>query len=205
MLGVNRLDYRSVRARRQERARQLPGDELLASSVGTFTHGITIRASRADVWPWLAQMGAGTRGGWYSYDWLDNGRQRSAQRIIPELQHLNVGMLFPAGPGVTDGFSLLAYEPQRLLILAWLSPDSVPLVTWAFLLEEINEHTTRLVVRARGGAGYQFHGLPWPVAKHAVRAVHFLMERRQLLGIAQRAEALARARAHMPEARRKAA
>jgi hypothetical protein len=37
------------------------------------------------VWPWLAQMGAGSRAGWYSYDVLDNRRRSSATRIIPAL------------------------------------------------------------------------------------------------------------------------
>ena len=46
--------------------------------------------------------GAGPRGGWYSYDWLDNGRQPSATRIVPELQHPAVGTIFPALPSVTE-------------------------------------------------------------------------------------------------------
>ena len=68
-------------------------------------------------------MGAGSRGGWYSYDWLDNGRQPSATRIVPELQHPAVGTIFPALPGMTDGFSVLAIEPERALTLGWMAPD----------------------------------------------------------------------------------
>ena len=34
--------------------------------------------ARHEVWPWLVQMGAGSRAGWYSYDFLDNGRRPSA-------------------------------------------------------------------------------------------------------------------------------
>jgi pimeloyl-ACP methyl ester carboxylesterase len=45
-----------------------------------------------------------------------------------------------------------------------------------------------LVVRARGGPGYRFHGLPLPLTRIAVRIVHFIMQRKQLLGIARRAE-----------------
>ena len=26
----------------------------------------------------------GSRAGWYTYDFLDNGRQRSASRVVPE-------------------------------------------------------------------------------------------------------------------------
>jgi len=34
-----------------------------------INHAITIRRSPHDVWPWLAQMGAG-RAGWYGYDFV---------------------------------------------------------------------------------------------------------------------------------------
>ena len=99
---------RSVRATDLERTRGLPGDELIAEPIGTLTHAITIRRPAREVWPWLVQMGAGSRAGWYSYDIIDNGRQRSAGRIVAELQHIGVGTLFPAVPGATDGFHVLA-------------------------------------------------------------------------------------------------
>ena len=132
-------------------------------------------------------MGAG-RAGWYSYDVIDNGGRCSAFRIVPELQHLTVGMVFPALPGATDGFVLHSYEPERSLVLGWQSPDGAPLVTWAFVLREMEKGATRLVVRARGGAGYQFHAMPWWLAKRIVPFGHFVMQRKQLLGIALRAE-----------------
>jgi hypothetical protein len=180
----------SVRATREEKSRALPGDELISQAIDTLTHAITIRRSPRDVWPWLVQMGAGVRAGWYSYDRLDNGRQRSASRIVPELQHPAIGSIFPALPGVTDGFTLLAVDPERMLTLGWLTPDGTPQVTWAFLLEEISPGVTRLLVRARGGPGYRFHGLPLLLTRVVVRVVHFVMQRKQLLGIAGRAERL---------------
>ena len=195
---------RSVRATPEERQRRLPGDDLIPSPLGTFNHAITIRAPRTDVWPWLAQMGAGTRAGWYSYDFLDNGRHASARQIVSALQHLSVGMLFPAGPGATDAFTLLGYEPPRFLILGSLSPDGDPVVTWAFVLQEVDVRTTRLIVRVHGGGAYHFHGLPWPVAKYVIRIVHFVMQRKQLLGIARRAEDLARSLPPVPVQRRAA-
>lgn len=114
---------RSVRWTAAEGSTTLPGDALIAQPIGSLTHGITIRRAPREVWPWLAQMGAGTPAGWYSYDQLDNGRRPSALRILPELQHLTVGMVFPAVPGVRDGFSLVAFEPGLLLVLGWFSPD----------------------------------------------------------------------------------
>jgi hypothetical protein len=144
------MSSRSVRATRTEARQPLPGDDLIPKPVGSLTHAVTIKRPRHDVWPWLAQMGAGSRAGWYSYDFLDNGRQPSARRIVPELQSLTAGMVFPAVPGATDGFTLLAFEPERFLVLGWPSPDRSPLVTWAFVLQEL-AGSTRLIVRARGG------------------------------------------------------
>ena len=55
--------YRSVRATRPERTRDLPGDQLIPEPIGSLTHAITIPCPRREVWPWLAQMGAGSRAG----------------------------------------------------------------------------------------------------------------------------------------------
>jgi len=180
--------WRSVRAIRDEQTRRLPGDELIADASGFLTHAITIQAPPREVWPWIAQMGAGSRSGWYSYDFLDNGSRPSASRIMPELQNLQLGMVFPALPAITDGFTLAAFEPEHFLVLDWKDPHGTVLVTWAFVLEPLADASTRLITRARGGAHYRFHGLPTPIAKHVIRFVHFIMERKQLLGIAQRAE-----------------
>jgi hypothetical protein len=180
--------WRSVRADRAERTRLLVGDDFIREPLGTLTHAITLGRPPQAVWPWLIQMGAGSRAGWYSYDVLDNGRQPSATRLVPALQHITIGSVFPALPGATEGFVVLAFEPYRSLILGWPSPDGPPLVTWSFVLEERAGHSTRLIVRARGGQDYRFHGLPSWVSLPIVRLVHFVMQRKQLLGIARRVE-----------------
>jgi len=187
-MGSTRI--RSIRATREERACPLPGDGLIPHAIDTLTHGITIRRPPRDVWPWLAQMGAGTRAGWYSYDWLDNGGQPSVTRIIPELQHPAIGTIFPALPHVTEGFTVLAIEPERMLVLGWPAPDGTADVTWTFVLDCASPGVTRLLVRVRGGAGYRFHRLPLPLTRLAIRIVHLVMQRKQLLGIAKRAEAI---------------
>jgi hypothetical protein len=185
---VNRAS-RPVRATAGERTRPLPGDDLIANPLSTFTNAVTVHAAPHDVWPWVAQMGVG-RAGWYSYDALDNGGEASAACINPELQHLELDMVFPAGPGITDGFTLAAFEPGRFLVLDWKTPDGVRLVSWAFVLEPLNG-ATRLIVRVRGATGYGFFGVPPSLTKHimpVVHAVHFIMQRKQLLGIAERAQ-----------------
>ena len=180
---------RTVRASRVERARTLAGDELIPQPIGSLTHAITIRRPAREVWPWLVQMGAGTRAGWYSFDFLDNGRQRSADRIMPSLQSIAPGALCPAVPGVTDGFHVLTFETGRWLVLGWRpATGAAPIMTWAFVLEERADGSTRLIVRARAGRGYSFCGLPAWIGMPAVRVAHAIMERRQLHGIASRVE-----------------
>ena len=163
---------------------------MIPEPVGSFTHAITIRRRWQDVWPWLAQMGAGSRAGWYSYDWLDNGRRRSADRIVPRLQSIAVGALFPAIPGATSAFHVLSLEAGQYLVLG-VRPASgaAPIVTWSFVLDARADGSTRLIVRARGGREYPFYGLPAWIGKPIIRLVHFIMERKQLHGIASRAEA----------------
>jgi hypothetical protein len=190
---ASRRRWPSVHATTDEGARALPGDERIPQAIETLTHGVTIPRAPRDVWPWLVQMGAGSRGGWYSYDWLDNGRQPSATHIVPALQHPAVGAIFPALPGITEGFTLLAIEPERTLTLGWPSPNGTLDVTWTFVLDEIAPGVTRLLVRVRGGPSYRFHGLPLWLTRRVVRVVHFMMQRKQLLGIASRAERCAAA------------
>ena len=180
--------HRSVRASGIERSRPLPGDALIPGPADTLTHGITIGCGPHAIWPWLIQMGAG-RAGWYSYDALDNGQRPSADRLVPELQDIAVGRVFPALPGMTDGFVVLAFGTGRWLLLGFPDRDGTPLVTWAFVLDEQADHSTRLIVRVRAARGYRFHGLPAWLSKPAIGLVHFVMERKQLLGIAKRAEA----------------
>ena len=174
-----------VRATNEERVRVLPGDEHLPAAAAVLTHAITIGAPAEDVWPWLVQMGAG-RAGWYSYDFLDNGRRPSATTLVKELQDVAIGTVFPAMPGATDGFILLALDTPWSLVLGWPVPS--PVVTWAFTLERGRSDSTRLIVRVRAARGYRFRGLPAWASQPLIRIVHFVMQRKQLLEIARRAE-----------------
>ena len=172
----------------------LPGDEMIRHAAGSLTHAITVHCNRRELWPWLVQMGA-DRAGWYSYDILDNGGRHSAERILHGLQNPSVGAVFPALPGRRDGFVLLETEPTHWLVLGWPSDDGGLMVTWAFMLHEIDDNTTRLIVRARASGDYRFHGLPKAMGLLLARIVHFVMERKQLLEIARRAETAAERRA----------
>lgn len=141
------------------------------------------------MWPWLLQMGAG-RAGWYSYDFLDNGGRASARELVPELQEVHLGTIMPAMPGVTDGFTVLCMDPERSLTIGWVPGDGAPpMMTWSFVLQEPRARITRLIVRARGSNEYRPpFGLPRWTATSLMRWIHFVMQRKQLLGIADRAE-----------------
>ena len=176
-----------VRATPSEVTRSLPGDDLIAQPIGSVNHAITIHRSPHEVWPWLVQMGSG-RAGWYAYDFIDNGRQRSADHILPEYQDISVGNVFPALPGVRDVFTVAQCEPERSLVLSWRLPNGRYQTTWAFVLEQTQPDQTRLIVRGRVASGYRPYGLPQWFALSTGRIAHFIMQRKQLLGIARRAE-----------------
>ena len=63
------------------------------------------------------------------------------------------------------------------------------MMTWTFVLEANEPGQARLLVRARGAPGYQPpFGIPRFFSGTLLRWGHFIMERKQLLGIARRVE-----------------
>jgi hypothetical protein len=141
-------------------------------------------------------MGSG-RAGYYSVDTLDNGGRRSARELHPELMSIDVGDVLPATVGGTEGFEVLAVEEPRALILGGLydanvgaqcrfrsvRPERFWHVTWAFVLEPLDERTTRLHARAR--AAFSSDGL---LHATGIRPIHHLMQTTQLRNLAARAE-----------------
>lgn len=194
--GVLRLLVRELGAAPADSDRPLPGDELLGDARAQKTHAITFEAPIEQVWPWLVQMGAG-RAGWYSFDFLDNGRVPSADRIVPELQSLAVGDVLPALPNTPGGFAVLRLAEPRLLVLGDPSllpdgerPSAAPpwKTTWAFVLEPIGSTATRLTVRARAAGAPD---LKLSLIVPALGLAHEVMERRQLSNLRRRVEAAA--------------
>lgn len=171
-----------VRALGDEGRRSLPGDEIVPDSKGQWTNAITIRARPADIWPWILQMGC-NRAGWYSYDGLDNGGQPSAERIVAELQDVAVGDVFPWTPTDREGFIVRAIEPGRALVLGGTPPPFR--MSWAFVLQPLDETTTRLVARCRAVP----RSVPIGLLLRFFHPVHFAMQRKQLLTLKRRAEA----------------
>src|ERR1700676_1788586 len=77
-----------------ELRRPMPGDDIVREPGFNATRAISVAASPEAIWPWIVQIGFG-RGGWYSYDLLDNLGRGSAESLVPALQHIEVGDLVP--------------------------------------------------------------------------------------------------------------
>lgn len=180
-------------------SRPLPGDDLVAEARAVITRAVTIGAPPDAIWPWIVQLGQG-RGGLYSYDLLENLAGfdiHSLDYIDPALQSLRVGdnvRLVREGLPVDLRYVVAQIEPGRALVL--LTPGSptenmaagLPFASWAFVLEPVDAQQTRLLVRWRTTFRRDLNGLLWN--QYGLEPIHFLMERKMLLGIKARAERL---------------
>ncbi len=130
----------------EEVQRPMPGDELASNPTYRATRAITIDATPREIWPWLIQMGY-KRAGFYGYDIIENlGSPRgitSAERIVPEDQHPQVGDELPISPA--GGLVFYAIEPDQYMV--WSGGPGWGGYTWA--LYPIDETHTRLISRAR--------------------------------------------------------
>lgn len=173
----------------EELAEALPGDEQVPDATLHSTRAITISAAPSAVWPWLVQLGQG-RGGLYSYQGLENlagCRIENADRILPEHQRLAVGDPIRMGPPGYPWFRVAALAPEQHLVLRACDPKTGAPggMSWAFVLRATTGGC-RLLVRGRmriGAGPGEF--LVWRVFTDPI---WFVMERRMLLGLRERAE-----------------
>jgi hypothetical protein len=184
-------------ATEQEVGSSQPGDEIVGHAKYRTTHAVTIDAPVEEVWPWLVQLGQG-RGGMYSYDWLENLvglEMHSADRIVPELQDLAVGdviSLVPKGTEPDLHFVVARLDPPYLLVLGpgtsreEALKTNLPYPSWTFRHSPLAGGRSRLLVRFQ--SDFRPSPLGWLTNKYALEPVHFVMERKMLLGIKQRAE-----------------
>lgn len=160
----------------------LPGDYLAPYT--SSTRAVTIDAAQEVVWQWLVQLG-GDRGGFYSYTILENLLGYYTENtivIVPEFQEMKVGRLVVSTPPSAKGpdqvsWKVVAVGPGQYFVLqGW----------GAFVLRKAEPGKTRLIVRTHGWA------TPTLAAKLGyffTMPLHYLMERRMMLGIKARAEA----------------
>jgi hypothetical protein len=196
-----RQRYNRYGATEDELRRPLPGDELVLEPKLGYTRAITIDAPAERVWPWLVQFGQG-RGGFYSYDTLENlvgCGIHSVDEILPGHQELRPGDLIRSGRDTMPCWQVVDVAPPHHLVLIGAGTPADPQVpevvevvpdrdyvasTWQWYLEPIDGgRRTRLLVRQR--ETYSPH-LLW--IWHLVEPFNFVMEHRMLRGIRDRAE-----------------
>jgi hypothetical protein len=188
--------------------RAYPGDELIPRPAWSWAHGLEIDVPAEAVWPWVAQLGQ-DKGGFYSYQILENLAGcgiRNADRIHPEWQRLEIGdglKLHHAAPGLP----VVAIEQGRwFLVNARFDPRTgapvassreptageAVIASWLFLVESLAGGRSRLVSRYR--CAYENASLRTRLAfgTFPVEAIGFVMDRRMLLGIKERAERVGR-------------
>ena len=193
-----------------ERRKPLPGDGVVPEPMFAVTHASTINAPIERVWPWIAQMGS-DRGGWYSWDAIDNGGKPSVSTILPGHQTVAPGDVMPAVPGAKDAFVVAAVDPPRDLVLTAPNDGSGKAVSWEHFLEPLANRQTRFIVRARvsphwldrARAGQPPDGcepflieriyallamLPLSLLRRIAAAGHRIMEARHMRGIRRRSK-----------------
>ena len=147
-----------------------PGEGLVPEGDRGATMAVTIDARPEEVWPWLVQLG-GDRGGWYSWDHLDNGGRTSAHEVHPEWQDLAVGdyVKYWTKSGPVNAWEVAVLEPNRFLGLRGLTdlrmqtldpneprPPAYIEGLWGFQLKPLPDERTRLVI-----GGYQTFRPKW--------------------------------------------
>ena len=175
-----------------------PGADLIPEGTRSATFAITIDAPPDKVWPWLVQMGT-DRGGWYSWDRLDNFGRHSVDQIHAEWQSIKVGDHFNALPSGGEWWEVAALEPERFLALrmsvdlrgrpfdpAGRRPRFFTDSTWCYLLKSLPGGRTRIVE-----SGYWVMGPRWlqpVVSLLLIEPEHWVMQTRQFANLKRLAE-----------------
>ena len=179
---------------RKEATCSYPGDELVPAPRWSWTHGIEIAAPADAVWPWIAQIGA-TRGGFYSYQWLENlvgCDVRNAEAIHPEWEmKLHDGLyVHPKAPPL----EIVALERGRWLV-AHGAPDPSAkaagrpwvAVSWLFYIEPISVGKCLCISRYRADYSQDLRTRA-AYGPSLLEPIGFAMDRRMLQGIRERVE-----------------
>lgn len=174
----------------------LPGDEIVLEPRSSSTRAITIQAPVEQVWPWIVQMGY-QRAGWYAYDWIERilgyaefvDGDHSANRIVPELQDVEVGETMYWRPQISQRVALVEIDQTLLLQTGEptgveADPENYSYSSWVFYLQRMDATTTRLIVRYRS----DYAGAPNWLRNTLNEPWHFIMEQKMMRGIRSRAE-----------------
>jgi hypothetical protein len=174
-------------------ARALPGDALVPVPRWQWTHGVEVDAPAAEVWPWVAQVGA-DRAGFYSYQWLEDlagCRITNADRVHPEWQ-VHVGDALRLHPDMPPLPIVEVHEGHHFVAHAQpvtggaLSDEWVD-VSWLFLVEAMYDRRCRVISRYRCATSNR-PATRLQFGPTLVEPISFAMDRRMLRGIKARAE-----------------
>ena len=108
-----------------EIARSYPGDELLPDPIISWTHGVTIHARPEQVWPWVAQIGD-TRGGFYSYTFIENVFARLGKTHLYANSNQVVEAWQNPQPGeglISNALKIRAIQPGEWMLAESAAPD----------------------------------------------------------------------------------
>jgi hypothetical protein len=173
----------------------LPGDDIVPGANIRTTKAVTIQATPEEIYPWLLQIGV-DRGGMYSYDGLENIfglHVRTAEHIIPAYQEVQTGdfwrftpkdYVLNPGPGL---YVRQLIENEAVLLCFGMEdkPQEACIDSWQFVLQPEEDGSTRLLLRSNMAMEPD---LPIKLTYY----IQFVMERKMLLTLRERAEQTAK-------------
>ncbi len=192
-----RRRYSRWGATNDELRQLLPGDQLVPEPKTKITCALDIEASCEQVWSWLLQLGY-RRGGWYSYDLLDNQGEPSAVKIIPQYQHLHIDDLIVATPSGSISFIVDTIDQHKSLVFRNTtavknnqradrrksSSGNHFKASLSFVLSDSDKDYCRLVYRRR--VNWNKGIINNLYYRFIMEPVSFIMTRKMLLGIRAR-------------------
>ncbi|WP_143815402.1 hypothetical protein [Longibacter salinarum] len=191
--------HRHWGATRDELNGTLPGDELVPRPTYSTTRAVTIQTAPEEIWPHLVEIGR-RHGRLYTDSQVEasekrdrgNGRARPRKKI-----HVDDVVRFGPAPwiGQSDQMQVIELIPYRAIVFGSMRETIARLPaqrscrgTWAFVLEPVDETSTRLVIRTRARPSWARQ----PVVS-LYDPIHFFVERTLLLDVKEAVEASSRA------------
>lgn len=136
-----------------ERARPLPGDDVVPDADVVMDRAFTVDAAPAVVWPWLVQLGK-QRAGWYLPRRVERvvpAGRRAARTLLPQHRSLAVGDVVPDYGGPHETFEVVSVDPPRSLVYgSRRGRGGRVAVSWAIVLAPYGD-ATRVQLRLRLG------------------------------------------------------
>ncbi|MGN6635322.1 MAG: hypothetical protein ACTHJ6_07645 [Oryzihumus sp.] len=166
ILAARRFQHRAPDVTPADRARALPGDDLVPDTTVVMDRVGVLPAPPEVVWPWLLQLGK-ERAGWYLPAWLEvvvPPRRRGLRHLDASLLHVSPGDRVPDwGPGTPQLEVASVTKPASLVFTSlrdrrdgWRWPQEgraadpeVLTMSWALQLDPADEDRTRLHLRVR--------------------------------------------------------